>query len=58
MSAIIIKGEKKSSKLISELARQLGFNVFDIKLNNMRISYLAHLWIERKLENMSLVKLL
>lgn len=31
MSAIIIKGDKKSSKLISDLAKQLGANVIDIK---------------------------
>ena len=30
MSAIIIKGDKKSSKLISELAKQLGANVMDV----------------------------
>ncbi|MBK6354359.1 MAG: hypothetical protein IPF46_13445 [Saprospiraceae bacterium] len=31
MSAIIIKGDKKSSKLISELAKQLGANVIGMK---------------------------
>ncbi len=31
MGAIIIKGDKKSSKLISDLAKQLGANVIDIK---------------------------
>ena len=30
MSAIIIKGDKKSSKLMSELAKQLGANVMDV----------------------------
>ena len=31
MSAIIIKGDKKSSKLSSELAKQLGANVIGMK---------------------------
>lgn len=31
MGAIIIKGDKKSSKLISELAKHLGADVIDVK---------------------------
>jgi hypothetical protein len=33
MSTIIIKTDKKSSKILAELARKLGGNVFDIKDN-------------------------
>ena len=31
MSAIIIKGDKKNSKLISDLAKQLGANVIALR---------------------------
>jgi len=33
MSTIIIKTDKKSSKILAELAKKLGGNVFDIKDN-------------------------
>jgi hypothetical protein len=43
MSTIIIKTDKKSSKILAELARKLGGNVFDIKDNQFEELMLGNL---------------
>ena len=48
MSAIIIKGDKKSSRLISELAKQLGANVLDVKDKQYEDFLLGHMMEKAK----------
>ena len=43
MSTIIIKADKKSSKILAELARKLGGNVFDMKDNQFEELMLGNL---------------
>jgi Mg-chelatase subunit ChlD len=43
MSTIIIKTDKKSSKILAELARKLGGNVFDMKDNQFEELMLGNL---------------
>ena len=48
MSAIIIKGDKKNSKLISDLAKQLGANVIALRDQQYEDSLIGKLMDSQK----------